>query len=48
MIHGSYQVSEGSGLGLSIAKGMADMIGWNIRVESELGVGSCFYFTVPL
>ena len=39
---------EGSGLGLSIAKGMADIIGANLRVESEVGVGSSFYFTIPL
>jgi CheY-like chemotaxis protein len=41
-------LTEGSGLGLSIAKGLIDIIGGNIRVESELGVGSCFYFTIPL
>jgi CheY-like chemotaxis protein len=41
-------LAEGSGLGLSIAKGMIEINGGNIRVESEMGVGSCFYFTIPL
>jgi signal transduction histidine kinase/CheY-like chemotaxis protein len=45
---GSYRVSEGSGLGLSISKGMAEIIGGKIRLESELGVGSCFFLTIPL
>lgn len=46
--HGPSRLSEGSGLGLSIAKGMVEIIGGNIRVESEIGVGSCFFFTIPL
>ena len=45
---GTYKVSEGSGLGLSIAQGMAKAIGGNIRLESELGKGSCFFLTVPV
>jgi PAS domain S-box-containing protein len=45
---GPSSLSEGSGLGLSIAKGMIDIIGGTIRVESEVGAGSCFYFTIPL
>lgn len=43
----TYKVSEGSGLGLSIAKGMSEAIGGKIRVESEWGVGSCFYLSIP-
>lgn len=43
-----YKVSEGSGLGLSIAEGMAQAIGGSIRLESELGKGSCFYLSVPV
>jgi PAS domain S-box-containing protein len=46
--HGASVFTEGSGLGLSIAKGMAEVIGGKIRVESTVGVGSCFYFTVPV
>jgi len=45
---GPYKISEGSGLGLSIVKGMVSLLGGNIRVESEPGKGSSFYFTVPL
>ncbi len=45
---GTYKVSEGSGLGLSIAQGMAKAIGGIIRLESELGKGSCFFLTVPV
>jgi PAS domain S-box-containing protein len=39
--------SEGSGLGLSIAKGMCEILGGKIRVESEIGKGSCFCFSFP-
>jgi PAS domain S-box-containing protein len=45
---GLSKLTEGSGLGLSIAKGMIEIIGGNIRVESNIGEGSCFYFTIPL
>jgi len=45
---GLYKVTEGSGLGLSIAKGMSDAIGGNIKLESEPGVGSCFFLAIPI
>ena len=41
------EVFEGSGLGLSISKAFVEMLGGNIRVVSEVGVGSEFYFSIP-
>ncbi|NVO01357.1 MAG: response regulator, partial [Bacteroidetes bacterium] len=37
----------GSGLGLSISKGLVKLLGGEIWVESDLGAGSIFYFTLP-
>ena len=38
---------QGAGLGLSIARAYVEMLGGTIRVESKLGIGSSFYFTIP-
>ncbi|MCK9641306.1 MAG: ATP-binding protein [Prolixibacteraceae bacterium] len=38
---------EGAGLGLSISKAYVEMLGGEIWLESEVDVGSCFYFTLP-
>lgn len=55
LFHKFYQIDTsvtrkhgGSGLGLAISKGIIESLGGKIWVESELGKGSSFYFTIPI
>ncbi len=43
----NYNAQQGAGLGLSITKAYVEMLDGKIWLESEEGVGSTFYFTLP-
>ena len=47
-VQSAERAGQGAGLGLSISKAVVEAHGGAIRVESVVGKGSRFYFTLPV
>lgn len=47
MFYRASEISEGSGLGLYIVKETLEKLGGSITVDSKIGVGSAFTFSIP-
>ncbi|HZX18836.1 MAG TPA: HAMP domain-containing sensor histidine kinase [Pseudomonas sp.] len=43
----NWPAHEGTGLGLSIVKRVVDHIGWDVRLETAQGGGTCFVLSFP-
>lgn len=46
--NGKQHLYGGTGIGLFLSKQLVEMFGGKIWVESQLGKGACFYFTIPV
>ena len=47
-VENAVHTEQGTGLGLSIVRGIIEKHGGKIRMASELGVGTTFWFDLPL
>ena len=47
-VENAVHTEQGTGLGLSIVRGIIDKHGGEIRMASELGIGTTFWFDLPL